>query len=341
MSDRADGRTASDLNVFRVDLVDSDVSETAIEMVQSASSWLPPELHKARSKADEFNGRLRVFWKRPLEKLEGIIAVSDDLGTDLNDHLRGGRDPAPDDIEALTRIHSRCVQTSREILCLLSNGFADGAMGRWRTLHELALVSLLLAAHGKTLARRYLDHAVIQHWESAQKHVKRADTLGFKPLDKETVETIERRADELLSTYGQNFRSSFGWAAPVFAKERPTLLDVEELCGLSYLRLFTHESSDSVHASSKGVQYRAGLSETLKHYPERHDQTLLAGPSNEGLADPIQLTSVSLIVATGALASLSENGDFQHGIDILRLWHQQLLEDLDSVDLTPRDLEQD
>jgi hypothetical protein len=35
---------------------------------------------------------------------------------------------------ALMRIHSRSVRVAREILILMRNGYAEGALARWRTL---------------------------------------------------------------------------------------------------------------------------------------------------------------------------------------------------------------
>ena len=45
----------------------------------------------------------------------------------------------------------RACQVTDEIICLLENGFADGAMARWRTLHEIAVVAVVISQHGENL----------------------------------------------------------------------------------------------------------------------------------------------------------------------------------------------
>lgn len=43
--------------------------------------------------------------------------------------------------DALIQMHARALQISNEILVLLKSGYADGAYSRWRTLHELTVLS--------------------------------------------------------------------------------------------------------------------------------------------------------------------------------------------------------
>ena len=54
-----------------------------------------------------------------------------------------------------------------EIICLLENGFADGAMARWRTLHEIAIVAIVLSKHGEDIAQGYLDHQAVESKRAA------------------------------------------------------------------------------------------------------------------------------------------------------------------------------
>ena len=82
--------------------------------------------------------------------------------------------------EILFSLHGRACQVAEEVVCLLSNGFADGAMARWRTLHEIAAVGCLIRDHGDELAERYEQHQVIEAWKAAlqyQRHRKRLSRL--------------------------------------------------------------------------------------------------------------------------------------------------------------------
>ena len=53
-------------------------------------------------------------------------------------------------------LQRRGCQVSAEIVTRLAAGFADGAMARWRTLFEIAVIVDIL--HGAT-AERHLDHS--------------------------------------------------------------------------------------------------------------------------------------------------------------------------------------
>jgi len=53
----------------------------------------------------------------------------------------------------LARLYGRACQIGRKIELLLSNGFADGAEARWRTLHELTVVACFIYKHGEETAK--------------------------------------------------------------------------------------------------------------------------------------------------------------------------------------------
>lgn len=64
---------------------------------------------------------------------------------------------------ALVRLHGKAVMTAREVMILLRSGYSSGALARWRTLHEVWVVSLLLLEGDDELSRRYLHH---EHWKA-------------------------------------------------------------------------------------------------------------------------------------------------------------------------------
>jgi hypothetical protein len=77
--------------------------------------------------------------------------------TDHNQHLAS----------ALTRLHARACQVAAEILALMQHGFADGAMARWRTLHEIAVIATFLRDRGEVMAERYHASGVLDGHRAA------------------------------------------------------------------------------------------------------------------------------------------------------------------------------
>ena len=53
---------------------------------------------------------------------------------------------------ALQHIHGRVCQQFAEVLCLMENGFADGAYARWRSMFELCCTATFISEQGEQLS---------------------------------------------------------------------------------------------------------------------------------------------------------------------------------------------
>ena len=108
--------------------------------------------------------------------------------------------------KALVLLQARACQTSFEVHTLLSAGFPGGAFGRYRTLHELAVIAALLSQYGRRpehadLADRYLDHAHINQYRQVQHRQRSGRALGWPPgpgRDDQDAEEGVRPADQPL-----------------------------------------------------------------------------------------------------------------------------------------------
>lgn len=60
---------------------------------------------------------------------------------------------------ALRNIHGRVCQIFLEVLCLMQNGFADGAYARWRTMYELCCYAEFIKVNGEETAKAYIEQA--------------------------------------------------------------------------------------------------------------------------------------------------------------------------------------
>jgi hypothetical protein len=92
--------------------------------------------HQADVKA--FKERLEHRWGKALGKLRMLLAIVTEWAQGFYERRRrvnGGRLSHLDDV--VLRLHVRACQVTGEIIVLLENGYADGAMARWRTLHEI------------------------------------------------------------------------------------------------------------------------------------------------------------------------------------------------------------
>jgi hypothetical protein len=316
-------RTGVDRKIS-IEFTDADLKwieeqcEKALEdlpnLVQTLSQTISSELSKSlkrrwrgESKLQKrelaaFRKRLQKRWDTGLKMLRMQLAIAREFGDGINRAVReSGETDTPRTFEILTRLHARACQVADEILCLLEGGFADGAMARWRTLHEIAAVGYLIRRHGEELAERYEEHDAIESRRAAHQYQQHCERLGQVPLTKEELAQLDTRRAALIAKYGPEFDNPQGWAAKHLAKQNPTIAQIHEAAGVDHLGPYYRMASHNVHANPKGVNFKLGL------FGEEH--VLLAGPSNAGFADPGHTTAISLNQVSSVLLEFLPNLD--------------------------------
>ena len=241
--------------------------------------------------------RLYELWKIPLNLLECLIRISLESGEEHTNKIRKVTDNTNDfKHEALIKIHARALQISNEILILLKSGYADGANARWRSLHELAVISFFLLHNNNDVAKRYLEHAIIKTFKEAKDYRAYYKKLGYSPIEIKKYNKIKKEKEEICKKYNDEFQIDYGWIPSSLLKNR-NFRALEKLVKLDKLRPFYNFSSNSVHGGAKGF-YRLGLMKSSQ------DKMLLAGATNYGLADPLQNTAISLLHVNICLLNL-------------------------------------
>ena len=264
----------------------------------------PEGIEHRRAARYAFEQRLLSFWKEPLELLELFISLASEAGSEFNSEFRNEFVRKGDAVfEVLTRLHGRACQISKEIAVLLRSGYADGALARWRTLHELTVVGCLIVRFGQELAERYILHSTIQKHKAAKEYQNHCEELGQQPLSQEEVEALEEERDKLIEYFGTSFDAIYGWAASVTCTGRPGMSHLEKSAGLTQWAPYYDLASSNIHADSRGMYFRLGLSSS-------QEDVILAGPSNIGLADPGHSTAISLCILTTILLARKPTMDY-------------------------------
>lgn len=272
----------------------------------------------------DFENRLYRVWGKPLGRFEMMIVMCRELGSEVNDEFRNRNDESYK-LDVLTRLHAHSLQISCEILQLIKGGYADGAMARWRSLHESAVISRLISTSEEKLAEKYYNHKYIDDYKFSMSYNEHCDYLDFEKVNDVTIDKIKLRYDSLLAKYGENYKNDYGWCFDLFNKKKVTFYDIESFVGLSYLRPFYKFSSNRVHVGSKSIDYKLTLSSSYKVWSE---EVLLSGPSNEGLIDPMQCAGLSLIDITESLLSVTPTVDSMVSAKILSIWNGKLQQEL-------------
>jgi hypothetical protein len=206
-----------------------------------------------------------------------------ELGALCSQRCAEAQVPADRVSSALALLHARTCQTALEVHALLAAGFPGGAYGRYRTLHELAVTTAVIAEHGRTpehcdLADRYLDHTHIEHYQQAR-HFQRSSThLGFQPFTQETMRMLKNERDRLITRYGRGYVQPYGWAIDLI---RPLTFErLEAKANMDLLRYLYATGSHLVHATAHGLRI------SLAPGQDRASAATIAGPSDDGLCRP-------------------------------------------------------
>ena len=285
------------------DIINQSVPYMAKEIIKSLKEQSAEKLEIDRLDMNGFVDRNIKRWKSGFDSLEMFIAVCLEAGSEFNNL---NRPQAGDDqnivFDVVVRLHARACHISSEILWLLKGGFPDAALARWRALHEVTVTALVLLDHDNDLSIRYVKHEVVECYKGMAQYNKYEPILHVERFSEEEMEECKRAYDEALERYGKQFKEGYGWAAKVLNNPRPNFLNLEEVVELDYLRPYYKWASQNIHANVHGIMNQLGLAE------EKED-ILLAGPSNSGMTDPAQLTSLSLMQISIGMLEMYPNID--------------------------------
>jgi hypothetical protein len=234
-----------------------------------------------------FRERLEQRWGHPLGQLRMLLTMCREWCQWIHTrNVSQKGDPNKKHLQSiLIRLLTRGCQVTDEIICLLENGFADGAMARWRTLHEISVVAAVIRHYGNDIATRYVDHQAVESKRKLDKYLACYRDLGYKPLSAREEKKIKKAYNTAIARYGKPFKSDYGWAAFHLKKDRPTFADLEAAAGRAEMRSHYQMGNDNIHAGIKSMYFRLGL---------LNRDGLLAGRSNAGLMEPGQNTAHTL-----------------------------------------------
>lgn len=283
-------------------LIEPIIEDLSVTIFATLNKGWNIESNAQAREIDGFRKRLYGRWGQAIEHLQMFLTISREFGEGLNASYRSHPDASRANlVEVLTRLHARACQVTEEIICLLCAGFADGAMARWRTLHEIAVVALFIKEHGELTAKRYVAHQVVESFRAAKDYQACCQRLGYEPMSESEIQQLKEAFDSVLQQYGSNFEGPYGWAANVLSPEYANFRRIENASGIDHFRAYYRMASHNVHANPKGVFFKLGL---LKEA-----NVLLAGASNAGLAEPGQNTVISLLQVSTALGAIDPTLD--------------------------------
>jgi hypothetical protein len=329
--------TAADIETIETDIrtfVQTEVPAIVARFVEHAAKIIlkslkqdwPAQREWELQTRTEFCAHLEERWGPAFDILRAMYTVSHEIGAMAERRRRRSR--AKRNLvlkDTIAHLHARACQVVAEILCLMENGFADGAMARWRTLHEITIVTTVIARFGEDLAIRYRAHEAIETKRAMDRYRASHAPLGLASPTKKEIAEVEHAYDAALALYGDRFGSEYGWAGHHLELPKPRFIDLEAAAGKLEMRAYYGMASYNVHASPKGITFRLGL------IRETGQPTGLTGRSNIGFIDPAHHTAADLTLVTSLLLRPG-NLDDTIQLNILVLLRNSLLAKLGLAD---------
>ena len=273
------------------------------EILTSIKGKAAEGLKERRDLHAEFVERNIQRWQDAFDLLELHLEIATEAGELFNQRLRPEAAASGDILfDVLVRLHAKGCLVSKEILCLLKNGYADGAHARWRALHEISVTAMFLALKGTEAAQRFLDHRLVESYKGASQLRKYQSRLNIVGFDDAELAQLKAQYDSIITKYGKDFKSTYGWAQPFLTSSNDTFFALEEAVELDHWRPYYKWASQNVHANAKTIENSLGLCEAK-------EDMLQVGPSNSGMTDPAHSTTISLSQLTCTLLTYTPNVD--------------------------------
>lgn len=304
------------------DKISNDIVSSTASIILARLKIDAPKMIKSRNKeSDDFVKLNRKKWKRGFDKFEMLLEISYEAGADFhNEFLPIAKKEENLVFEVLTRLYARCLQIGNEILILLKHGYPDGAHARWRTVHEISTIANFIFKHGNDVARKYLEHNIIDSYHGSQEFMKYHKKLKQPPLASKELKNLKQDFNNLKDKYGSNFMKRYGWAAEALRKSNPSIENIESDVGFDKYRPFNRMACHNIHAGAKGILFRIA-------YDEQNDKVILTGPSDKNFTDPAHGTAISLYLITRAFLNLYPNKDREIIVEILYLLSEEIGDD--------------
>lgn len=157
----------------------------------------------------------------------------------------------------LMRLHAHACRVMGEVEALLLSGYPDGAHARWRTLHEIAVFSILIRHHGLSAAEDFIRYGLIETVNGMEGYQAIAGARGREPYsDEELAAAIELRHD-LIARCGEGIQSSNGWARKYVGSSKFTKL--QEAAGLRKWANDYKAASRSIHFDYREMRSLLGM----------------------------------------------------------------------------------
>lgn len=280
------------------------------EIIDIFNTFAYKKREEMRVKFNGFLNRLENYYGLEFFYLEAVDILSRDLLYLFEKHFNNMRKTSQI-VNLLCLQYERALTIFSEIVYLLKGGFANGALTRFRTLHELTVITEFIYEHGEEAADRYLDYRYVMEKRDIDYKEKE---LGIIEDDKEFIKELNINLDRIKKEKGNEFvnsRNDYIWAKPFLKlnpNQKPTFHQIfkvtrsEKQGGKQY-----KDASNNIHSGPKSLNSSIN---TMNGAP-------IVGASNFGFNAPASYSTYEM-VQLGTLLNL-EFGNYISQLELNKI----------------------
>jgi hypothetical protein len=213
--------------------------------------WHLAKENDSRSAVD-IGKAIEARWGNQLSDLGLLIELCQNIGSKFHrSYLSEKSGLYSARSEVLTKLHIRGCRIAEEVLVLMTQGFAEGALARWRLLFEITVIATLISEADESLAERWLAHEAIDQKKAMDKHHEYVTTLGLEPTEFPETNRISRDYNSAIKKYGDSFGSDYGWSAGQLEfSNRPTFKDLQSGAKQQAMAYYVKLANLAAHGSA-------------------------------------------------------------------------------------------
>ncbi|MDP8250855.1 DUF5677 domain-containing protein [Pseudochrobactrum saccharolyticum] len=289
-------------------------NECKASFLSDIEDRFPKILSDNRRDCAAFEARNFQRWKPSFNHLETMCLLAREFGEMHGKSFKKNNPEASDNVmAALAQIFPRALLVSEEIICLLKGGFPDGALARWRSLHELAITAKYISKHGEEIATLYLLSFHFLARNSARQMNEHSERANIDPISDEELKFLDERCEQAEAIIGRNIGTGPNSEWPAINKKHSTFKKIEENVEMDHWRPRYKWATTYTHANYRPMEGLLGST-------GRTEDGYLVGQSSLGYTDPFQMTAITLMQITATY--------LMHGVNVDRLVMIRVMKDL-------------
>ena len=278
--------------------ISNDGPSTTEHVDELCSRFIESFRASESEQTDHFNREERGFrercykrWRSDLDLLQVFRHFCAEVGSLFQkEFCRYGQYRHDPLLGVLMRQHANACRIAGEVEALLRCGYPDGALARWRTLHEIAVSSILIRKFGMAAAEDFVRYGLVEAAKGMEAYQETADAMGRVPYVSHEIDAARKVRDRLVSA-NRDLESRSGWARRHVGAARFEKL--KEAAGLDKWKNDYKWASQNVHTTYRELRALLGMSEAA-------EDGLLVGPSDSGFAEPAHFSAIALSQTTSA-----------------------------------------